>query len=154
MQKYRITVDKREDGQTVESKVLPEMEHYIGALFGYNKDNPVMVDGDIQICGNFSEGEIYDYAHLCADILAALTKGREHETRIWANYFQVIVDQLDKHAEKRHKEKEDELRGNLREQGCPDEEIEKVLDMLNKATHEGAEALRASRAAGEGGDRP
>jgi SOS response regulatory protein OraA/RecX len=61
-------------------------------------------------------------------------------------------ERLTEHLEKQHKEKEDELRSSLRKKGCPDEEIEKVLDMLNKAAHEGAEALRASRREENGGD--
>jgi hypothetical protein len=144
MKKYRITLDKREDGKTVESIILPETEHYIGVLFDYNKDNLMIVDGRTQICGVFDERGIYDYAHICADILTELTKGKDNEALIWSKFLQTIVDQLNEHAGKRQKEKEDELRGKLREKGCPDEEIEKVLDMLNEAAHEGAEAIRAS----------
>jgi hypothetical protein len=152
MRKYRVTVDRREGGKTVESNISKEVECYIGALFSYNKDNPIMVNGNIQICGEFGEGEIYNYAHLCADILANLTKGRKHEQLIWSRFFQIMDDKLEEHLEKQNKEKEADLRDSMRKMDIPDEEIDKVLDMINKVAHEGAEMLQASRRKEKTGD--
>lgn len=145
MDKYRVTVDKRVDGKTVESETSAEMENYIGMLFCRDKNNPKSVNGEVFIKGGFGEMEIHVFANMCADALFTMTEDRSNAPLIWDKFIESIRTEMSAWLENETKEKEKRLYDSLLKIGVPGEEIDKMLDMIKKAAEEGAEALRASR---------
>jgi hypothetical protein len=145
MEKYRVTVDRRVDGQTTESNILQETTHHIGVSFD-DCEPGGETSGQCFIAGKYSMVEIDVYAQVCADVLIRLTKNRSNAPEIWHRFVKTIMDRVEEFADKCVKEKEAEIRERMRKQGRKDEEIDEALDIVAKFAKVLAESER------EGGD--